>query len=55
MVITNSSVLTELNQSNSVLGVMAFGLGYPRFWLDFKEAQLRNYAFLRNPELKKLI
>ena len=38
IVITNASVLTELNQPNSVLGVMAFGLGYPRFWIDHKEA-----------------
>ena len=49
MVITNSAVLTELNQSNWVLGVMAFGLGYPRFWLNFNEAQLINNAFLRKP------
>ena len=34
---------------------MAFGMGYPRFWIDHKEAQLRNFAFLRKPELEKLL
>lgn len=49
MVVTNAAVLTELRQANSLLGVMSFGLSYPRFWIDYKEAQLRNYAFLREP------
>lgn len=34
---------------------MAFGLGFPRFWIDYKEAQLRNYSFTRNPNLEQLI
>lgn len=34
---------------------MSFGLSYPRFWVDFEEAQLRNNAFLRSPQLDKLL
>jgi|JI6StandDraft_1071083.scaffolds.fasta_scaffold269686_1 hypothetical protein len=49
--ITNAAVLTELSQFNSFFGVMSFGLSYPRFWIDFNEAQLRNNAFLRKPQL----
>lgn len=55
MVVTNAAVLTELRQANSLLAVMSFGISYPRFWIDYKEAQLRNYAFLREPQLDKLL
>jgi hypothetical protein len=35
MIITNAAVLTEMAQSNSILGVAAFGLSFPRFLIDF--------------------
>jgi hypothetical protein len=36
MTITNAAVLTEINQSNMVLAVLAFGFSYPRFLIDSK-------------------
>jgi len=54
IVITNAAVLTELEQSNSLFSVIAFGLSYPRFMLDLNTAKMRNYAFLRKPNLEKL-
>jgi hypothetical protein len=55
MIVTNAAVLTELSQTNSVLSVLAFGLSYPRFMIDLNTAKLINYAFLRKPNLLKLI
>ena len=55
IVVTNAAVLTELTQSNSVLSLLAFGISYPRFMLDIKTAKLLNYAFLRKPNLERLV
>jgi hypothetical protein len=52
--VTNASVLTEHSQPNALLGIVAFGMGYPRFWFDHGGAEMRNFAFLRKPELRLL-
>lgn len=51
MTITNAAVLTELAQSNSVFGLITFGISFPRFAIDYETAELRNNVFLRNPSV----
>ena len=52
--ITNAAVLTELQHEHQTLRAMTFGLSYPRFLVDYHEAELRNSAFHRRPNVKDL-
>jgi hypothetical protein len=54
MNITNAAVLTELSQDNALCGMIAFGLSFPRFAIDYEAAELKTNLFLRNPSIEVL-
>ena len=54
MEITNAAVLSELQHDNPTLRAIVFGLSYPRFLVDYAEAQLINSAFHRRPNVVAL-
>ena len=52
MVLTYCSVLEEMRHENYLSGVVAFGVSFPRYLIQYDYALMNCYQLYRNPKVE---